>query len=69
MGARRGVSARSLKARSAGVMARRAAALESGEFVVSHSADGGGYGTPFERDPGRVPHDPREGWITAVRVR
>ena len=63
------VAARSLKARSAGVMARRAAALESGEFVVSHSADGGGYGTPFERDPGRVPHDPREGWITAVRAR
>ena len=44
-------------------------ALEPGEFVVSHSAGGGGYGPPFERDPGRVPHDPREGWITAVRAR
>jgi N-methylhydantoinase B len=44
-------------------------ALEPGEFVVSHSAGGGGYGPPFERDPGRVLHDLREGWITAVRAR
>ena len=36
-------------------------ALEPGEFVVSHSAGGGGYGPPFERDPGRVLHDLREG--------
>jgi hypothetical protein len=41
-------------------------ALEAGEFVVSHSACGGGYGPPFERDPG---YDLREGWITAVRAR
>jgi hypothetical protein len=27
-------------------------ALEPGEFVVSHSASGGGYGAPFERDSG-----------------
>jgi N-methylhydantoinase B len=44
-------------------------ALEPGEFVVSHSAGGGGYGPPFERDLGRVLHDLREGWITAVRAR
>ena len=44
-------------------------ALEAGEFVVSHSACGGGYGPPFERDPGRVLHDLREGWITAVCAR
>jgi N-methylhydantoinase B len=36
---------------------------------VSHSACGGGYGPSFERDPGRVLHDLREGWITAVRAR
>ena len=44
-------------------------ALEAGEFVVSHSAGGGGYGPPFERDLGRVLHDLREGWITAVGAR
>jgi N-methylhydantoinase B len=44
-------------------------ALEPGEFVVSHSAGGGGYGPPFERDLGRVLHDLRERWITAVRAR
>ena len=32
-------------------------ALEPGEFVVSHSACGGGYGPPFERDPGGVLYD------------
>ena len=31
--------------------------LEPGEFVVSHSAGGGGYGHPFEREPERVLHD------------
>jgi N-methylhydantoinase B/oxoprolinase/acetone carboxylase alpha subunit len=32
-------------------------ALEPGEFVVSDSAGGGGYGPPFERDPGGVLYD------------
>jgi N-methylhydantoinase B len=32
-------------------------ALEPGEFAVSHSAGGSGYGPPFERDPGRVLYD------------
>jgi N-methylhydantoinase B len=44
-------------------------ALEPGEFVVSHSASGDGYGAPFERDSGPVLHDLRESWITAVRAR
>jgi N-methylhydantoinase B len=43
--------------------------LEPGEFVVSHSAGGGGYGHPFERDAERVMHDLREGWITVERAR
>ena len=43
--------------------------LEPGEFVVSHSAGGGGYGSPFDRDPDRVLHDLREGWISADRAR
>ncbi len=43
--------------------------LEPGEFVVSHSAGGGGYGHPFDRDPERVLHDLSEGWITAERAR
>jgi N-methylhydantoinase B len=44
-------------------------ALEPGEFVVSHSAGGAGYGPPFERDPGRVLHDLREGWMAAALAR
>lgn len=43
--------------------------LRHGEFVVSYSAGGGGYGAPWERDPERVVHDLREGWITAQRAR
>jgi N-methylhydantoinase B len=43
--------------------------LEPGEFVVSHSAGGGGYGHPFEREPERVLHDLSEGWITTERAR
>jgi N-methylhydantoinase B len=42
--------------------------LEPGERVVSHSAGGGGYGSPLERDPARVLHDLREGWISAERA-
>jgi N-methylhydantoinase B len=43
--------------------------LEPGEYVVSYSSGGGGYGDPTERDPERVLHDLREGWITAERAR
>jgi N-methylhydantoinase B len=43
--------------------------LEPGEFVVSQSAGGGGYGSPLERDPARVISDVREGWISVERAR
>jgi N-methylhydantoinase B len=43
--------------------------LEPGEYVVSYSSGGGGYGAPIERDPARVIHDLEEGWITADRAR
>jgi N-methylhydantoinase B len=43
--------------------------LEPGEYVVSYSSGGGGYGKPTERDPALVMHDLQEGWITAERAR
>jgi N-methylhydantoinase B len=43
--------------------------LAPGEFVVSHSAGGGGYGSPLQRAPERVLHDVREGWVTSKRAR
>lgn len=42
--------------------------LEPGEMVISWSAGGGGYGPPLEREPARVLHDLREGWITRERA-
>jgi N-methylhydantoinase B len=44
------------------------AQLESGEFIVSYSSGGGGYGDAFQRDPKRVLNDLDEGWITAERA-
>jgi N-methylhydantoinase B len=44
------------------------AQLEPGEFIVSYSSGGGGYGDPLQRDPKRVLHDLEEGWITAERA-
>ena len=44
------------------------AQLEPGEFIVSYSSGGGGYGDPLQRDPERVLHDLEEGWITAERA-
>jgi N-methylhydantoinase B/oxoprolinase/acetone carboxylase alpha subunit len=38
------------------------------ETMVSISGGGGGYGDPRERDPARVLHDVREGWISRVRA-
>jgi N-methylhydantoinase B len=35
--------------------------LKPGERVIFYSSGGGGYGSPLDRDPGRVPHDLREG--------
>jgi N-methylhydantoinase B len=43
--------------------------LSAGECVISSSAGGGGYGSPFDRDPVRVLHDLREGWISPERAR
>jgi N-methylhydantoinase B len=44
------------------------AELKGGETIISHSSGGGGYGSPLERDPARVLHDLREGWISAQRA-
>ena len=38
------------------------------ETMVSISGGGGGYGHPFERDPARVLHDVKEGWISRYRA-
>jgi N-methylhydantoinase B len=38
------------------------------ETMVSISGGGGGYGHPHERDPARVVHDVREGWISRERA-
>lgn len=43
--------------------------IAEGEAMVSISGGGGGYGHPFERDPMRVAHDVREGWVSAERAR
>jgi N-methylhydantoinase B len=43
--------------------------MQPGERVISYSSGGGGYGSPLERDPDRVLHDLREGWISAERAR
>jgi N-methylhydantoinase B len=42
--------------------------VKPGETVVSISCSGGGYGLPARREPERVAHDVREGWITADRA-
>lgn len=43
--------------------------LVAGEKIISHSASGGGYGLPTERDPSKVIHDLAEGWISVERAR
>jgi N-methylhydantoinase B len=42
--------------------------LAPGETVVSHTAAGGGYGAPHEREVERVRRDVMEGWITPARA-
>lgn len=42
--------------------------LNPGERVVSMSCGGGGYGSPFARDPRRVAKDVREGWVSRARA-
>ena len=43
--------------------------LEPGEYVVSRSSGGGGYGSPFERAPARVLKDVQDGWVSRERAR
>jgi N-methylhydantoinase B len=40
-----------------------------GERLVSVSTGGGGYGSPWDREPDRVAGDFREGWISRARAR
>jgi len=42
--------------------------LEPGEWIVSVTAGGGGFGSPIDRDPGRVRTDVIEGWISEKRA-
>ena len=42
--------------------------LEPGTTILSRSCAGGGYGSPFERDPMKVGDDVVEGWITLERA-
>ncbi len=43
--------------------------LAPGEYVVSHSAGGGGYGPPTDRPAATVLEDVREGWVSPARAR
>lgn len=38
--------------------------LNDGESVLGFSCGGGGYGSPFAREPERVAKDVSEGWIS-----
>jgi len=42
--------------------------LDEGESVTGISPGGGGYGPPATRDPGRVAHDVREGYVSRERA-
>jgi N-methylhydantoinase B len=42
--------------------------VHQNQTVVSISSAGGGYGNPAARDPERVAHDVREGWISVARA-
>jgi N-methylhydantoinase B len=48
------------------VLTRR---LKSGDCFVLRSAGGGGFGPPAERDPQRVAHDVRQGYVSRERAR
>ncbi len=43
--------------------------LMPGEKIVTQSTGGGGYGDPLKRDPERVRHKAREGWISVEKAR
>jgi N-methylhydantoinase B len=38
--------------------------LEAGEVLVNDTGGGGGYGNPLEREPARVAHDVRNGFVS-----
>jgi N-methylhydantoinase B len=42
--------------------------LAAGERIGSRSPGGGGYGDPLEREPERVLHDVREGYVSVARA-
>lgn len=46
-----------------------AAEIPYGEAIVSESSSGGGFGDPLDRDPEKVAHRVREGWITEKKAR
>jgi N-methylhydantoinase B len=39
--------------------------LETGDVLVNNTGGGGGYGHPFDREPERVAHDVRNGFVSA----
>jgi N-methylhydantoinase B len=43
--------------------------LQPTEEMISLSSGGGGFGDPFDRDPERVRHDTREGYVTLEKAR
>lgn len=43
--------------------------LEAGEVLVNNTGGGGGYGHPFDREPGRVADDVRNGYVSAEAAR
>ncbi len=42
--------------------------LERDETIVGVCCGGGGYGSPFDRDPARVARDVAEGYVTRPRA-
>ena len=42
---------------------------EPGDYVEFHSAGGGGYGSPFERDPHEVAQDVQDGYVSLEKAR
>ncbi|MDD5493340.1 MAG: hydantoinase B/oxoprolinase family protein [Dehalococcoidia bacterium] len=43
--------------------------LQPGEAMISMSSGGGGFGNPLDRDPEKVRHDVREGYVTLEKAR
>jgi N-methylhydantoinase B len=38
--------------------------LEAGDVLLNNTGGGGGYGDPFQREPARVAHDVRNGFVS-----